>query len=120
MIPDSCILLDYMLSLMTDVLDRLLVYPENMQKNLERTHGLIFSQSVLLALTREGMKREDAYRVVQGIAMEVWRTGKDFRQLLGADPDVARRCSAADLDALFDLQKSIKNVEYIFRRAGLG
>ncbi len=119
-IPDSCILLDYMLSLMTDVLDRLLVYPENMRRNLERTHGLIFSQSVLLALTRKGMKREDAYRVVQGIAMEVWRTGKDFRGLLGADPDVARRCSAADLDALFDLQNSLRNVEFIFRRAGLG
>jgi adenylosuccinate lyase len=118
-IPDSCILLDYMLSLTTDVLDRLLVYPENMIKNLERTHGLIFSQSVLLALTRKGMKREDAYRVVQAAAMEVWQSGKEFRDLLLADPEVARHCSPAELKELFDLQKSIKNVDHIFRRAGL-
>jgi adenylosuccinate lyase len=118
-IPDSCILLDYMLALLTDVLDTLLVYPENMQKNLDRTRGLIFSQSVLLALATRGMKREDAYRVVQGIAMEVWRTGRDFRGLLGADPDIARYCSAKDLDELFDIQKSIKNVDLIFRRVGL-
>ncbi len=118
-IPDSCILLDYMLSLLTDVLDRLLVYPENMRKNLDRTRGLIFSQSVLLTLTNRGMKREDAYRVVQAIAMEVWRTGKDFRGLLGADPDVARYCSPQELDELFDLRKSIKNVDLIFRRVGL-
>ncbi len=118
-IPDSCILLDYMLALLTDVIDRLLVYPENMRRNLDRTHGLIFSQSVLLALTRKGMKREEAYRLVQGIAMEVWRTGKDFRGLLVSDPGVARYCSAAELNELFDLQKSIRNVDEIFRRAGL-
>jgi adenylosuccinate lyase len=119
-IPDSCILLDYMLALMSGVLDRLLVYPESMMRNLHRTHGLIFSQSVLLALTRKGMQREDAYRVVQGVAMEVWQTGKEFRELLGAQPDIERHCSPAELDELFDLQKSIKNVDYIFRRAGLG
>jgi adenylosuccinate lyase len=118
-IPDSCILLDYMLALTTEVLDRLLVYPENMLKNLERTRGLIFSQSVLLALTRKGMKREDAYRVVQAAAMEVWQTGREFRDLLLADPEIARHCSPAELNELFDLQKSIKNVDYIFRRAGL-
>jgi adenylosuccinate lyase len=118
-IPDSCILLDYMLALTTDVLDRLLVYPDNMRKNLERTHGLIFSQAVLLALTRKGMNREDAYRVVQAAAMEVWQTGKEFRDLLLADPEIARHCSPAELNELFDLQNSIKNVDYIFRRAGL-
>ena len=64
-VPDSCILLDYMLHLSTELFDKLLVYPENMLKNLNRTHGLIFSQSVLLALTKKGMKREDAYRIVQ-------------------------------------------------------
>jgi len=64
-VPDSCILLDYMAALMTDVLDRLIVYPEHMRENLDRTHGLIFSQAVLLALTNKGMKREDAYRLVQ-------------------------------------------------------
>jgi adenylosuccinate lyase len=119
-VPDSCILLDYMLSLTTDVIDRLLVYPENMRKNLERTRGLIFSQSVLLALTKAGMKREDAYRTVQTSAMEVWQSGKEFRALLAADPAVTAVLSAAQLDGLFDLQKSIRNVDYIFERVGLG
>jgi adenylosuccinate lyase len=118
-IPDSCILLDYVLALTIDVLDRLIVYPENMTKNLERTHGLIFSQSVLLALTKKGMRREDAYRAVQGTAMEVWQTGKEFRDLLKTDPDVAKTLGAAEIDELFDLNKSIRNVDYIFARVGL-
>jgi adenylosuccinate lyase len=97
----------------------LLVYPENMRKNLERTRGLIFSQSVLLALTKAGMKREDAYRIVQSSAMEVWQSGKEFRALLAADPAVTAVLNVAQLDALFDLQKSIRNVDYIFERVGL-
>jgi adenylosuccinate lyase len=118
-VPDSCILLDYMLSLMTDVLDRLLVYPENMLKNLDRTRGLIFSQSVLLALTRKGMKREDAYRVVQSAAMEVWQSGKDFKELLRSNAEVASVLSGADLDELFDLRKSTRHVDFVFDRVGL-
>ncbi len=118
-IPDSCILLDYMLALMTDVIDRLLVYPENMMKNIERTHGLIFSQSVLLALTQKQMKREDAYRVVQAAAMEVWQTGKDFKELLLANSEVMRVLNRQEIEALFDLKKSIRNVDYIFERVGL-
>lgn len=118
-IPDSCILLDYMLALMTDVLDKLLVYPENMMKNLERTHGLIFSQAALLALTKKEMKREDAYRVVQSAAMEVWQTGKDFKELLLANSDVMRVLNKQEIEEVFDLQKSISNVDYIFQRVGL-
>jgi adenylosuccinate lyase len=118
-VPDSCILLDYMLALTTEVLDRLLVYPENMKKNLERTHGLIFSQSVLLALTNKGMKREEAYRAVQSAAMEVWQTGKEFRDLLKANAEVAGTLGDEGLDELFDLSRSIKNVDYIFARVGL-
>jgi adenylosuccinate lyase len=118
-VPDSCILLDYMLALTTEVLDRLIVYPENMKKNLERTHGLIFSQSVLLALTNTGMRREDAYRAVQSAAMEVWQTGKEFRDLLKANAEVAEKLGEEGLDELFDLSKSIKNVDYIFARVGL-
>ena len=118
-VPDSCILLDYMLGLMTDVLDKLLVYPENMKKNLERTHGLIFSQSVLLALTRKQMQREDAYRIVQSAAMEVWQTGKDFRELLLANQDVVRVLGRDALEEMFDVTKSLHNVEYIFTRVGL-
>ena len=118
-IPDSCILLDYMLGLMIDVMDRLLVYPQNMLKNLQRTHGLIFSQSVLLALTKKGMKREDAYRIVQSSAMSVWESGKDFKDVLKADSDVAATLKSDEIETMFDLNKSIRNVDYIFERVGL-
>jgi len=118
-VPDSCVLLDYMLALSADVIDRLLVYPETMRRNLEKTHGLIFSQSVLLALTRAGMKREDAYSTVQSSAMEVWQTGKEFKELLAANPDVAAVLGPKALDELFDISKSTRNVDYIFARVGL-
>jgi len=118
-IPDSCILLDYMIALTTDVIERLIVYPEAMLKNLDRTHGLIFSQSVLLALTKKGMKREDAYRIVQGAAMDVWQSGRSFREVLSGIPEVAAVLTQEEMGALFDLEKSIRNVDYIFSRAGL-
>jgi adenylosuccinate lyase len=118
-IPDSCILLDYLLNIMTDVLDKLLVYPANMMKNLERTHGLIFSQSVLLALTKKEMKREDAYRIVQSAAMEVWQSGKNFKELLFANDEIVRVLGKELVEELFDLKKSIRNVDYIFGRVGL-
>ena len=118
-VPDSCMLLDYMLALTTDVLDRLIVYPDTMVKNLDRTHGLIFSQSVLLALTRKGMRREDAYRIVQGAAMEVWQSGRNFRDVLSGVQEVANALSDAELGELFNLEKSIRNVDYIFSRVGL-
>jgi adenylosuccinate lyase len=118
-IPDSCILLNYMLHLLTDVIDRLIVYPENMLKNLSRTNGLIFSQSVLLALTNKGMKREDAYRIVQASAMDVWQSGKSFKDVLKSSNELTKVLKADDLDAIFDLNKSIRSVDYIFERAGL-
>jgi adenylosuccinate lyase len=118
-VPDSCILLDYMLSLTTDVIDRLIVYPDNMMANLNRTHGLIFSQSVLLALTKRGMRREDAYKAVQSAAMEVWQSGKEFKHLLQERPEIKAAIKDGELDELFDLQKSIRNVDYIFSRVGL-
>ncbi len=118
-VPDSCILLDYMLALTTDVVDRLLVYPENMQANLARTHGLVYSQSVLLALTKKGMKREDAYRIVQAAAMEVWKSGKDFRTVLEADTEIRRFLHPADFTEVFDPNKSIRSVDLIFSRVGL-
>jgi adenylosuccinate lyase len=118
-IPDSCVLLHYMTCLTTDVIANLIVYPEHMLENLNRTHGLVFSQSVLLALTRSGMKREDAYRIVQSTAMEVWRSGKDFRTMLAENPEIREKVRAADLDELFDMKKSIRNVDYIFQRVGL-
>jgi adenylosuccinate lyase len=118
-IPDSCILLDYMLGLFTDIVDKLIVYPENMKKNLELTHGLIFSQSVLLALTKKGMKREDAYAAVQKYAMEVWQSKKSFKDVLKSDNNITKYLNDKELDELFDLKKSIRNVEYIFKNVGL-
>jgi adenylosuccinate lyase len=119
-VPDSCILLDYMLVQLTDVLDKLIVYPDNMLRNLKKTKGLIFSQSVLLALTNKGVKREDAYRAVQAAAMEVWESQKDFKEALKKSPFVAQMLGDGELDELFDLKKSIRNVDYIFERVGLG
>lgn len=118
-IPDSCILLDYMIAIFTDIIDGLIVYPENMKKNLELTNGLIFSQSVLLALTQKGMKREDAYAAVQKHAMEVWQSRKNFKDVLKADKTISSFMNNGDLDELFDLKKSIRNVDYIFERVGL-
>lgn len=118
-IPDSCILLDYMLAQFTSIVEKLLVYPEAMMANLNRTNGLIFSQEVLLALTRKGLKREDAYRIVQEQAMKVWETKKDFKELLAASPDVSKILSTVELDELFDPQRSLKRVDYIFEQVGL-
>jgi len=118
-VPDSCILLDYMIALTTDVIDRLIVYPDAMVKNLDRTHGLIFSQSVLLALTRKGMRREEAYRIVQGAAMEVWQSGRNFRDVLQGIQDVANALPESEMGEIFNLEKSIRNVDYIFSRVGL-
>ncbi len=118
-IPDSCILLDYMLVLLTDVIDRLIVYPDNMLKNLNRTNGLIFSQSVLLALTNKGMKREDAYRVVQSSAMDVWQSGRNFKDVLKSSDELTTVLQGSEFDSLFDVNKSIRNVDYIFERVGL-
>ena len=118
-IPDSCIVLDYILADMTRILDTLLVYPEHMLENLNRTHGLIYSQEVLLALIKKGLKREDAYRIVQEEAMKVWNERIDFKQLLLANEAVMKRLTSKELDELFNPERSLKNVDYIFQRIGL-
>ena len=120
-IPDSCILLDYMISTFTEIVDKLIVYPENMKKNLELTNGLVFSQSVLLALTKKGMKREEAYAAVQRHAMDVWshKTGKSFRNLMESDGTIAAYLRSEDLAEVFDLKKSLAQVDYIFEQVGL-
>jgi adenylosuccinate lyase len=119
-VPDSCILLDYMISLTTNVVDKLLVYPENMKRNIDLTHGLVFSQPVLLALTKKGMSREDAYRIVQKNALEVWQSKKRFKDVLQEDAEVTRLLSNAELEEAFDPAKSLRHVDYIFDRVGLG
>jgi len=114
--PDSTILVHYMLSRMTKLMERLLVYPENMKKNMEQTGGLIFSQSVLLALVRRGVTREDAYRYVQRNAMKAWNSSGNFLALLKKDKDVKKHLTAADLEKAFDLKAQFKNVDTIFKR----
>ncbi len=118
-LPDSCILLDYMLAQFTKIVDKLLVYPENMKKNLNKTNGLVFSQEVLLALTKKGMKREDAYRIVQERAMKVWEDGVDFKKLIVECEDVKKLLSRPEIDELFDPKRSLKHVDYIFEQTGL-
>ena len=118
-VPDSCILLDFILHDMTNIIDRLLVYPEYMTRNLNATRGLIYSQEVLLALTRKGMKREDAYRLVQEQTMKVWKEEKDFKALLLGSEEVMKILSSKELDELFDPQRSLKHIEYIFEHSGI-
>lgn len=118
-VPDSCILLDHMTVKFTNIIDMLLVYPENMKKNLELTHGLLYSQPVLLALTKKGMKREDAYRIVQQHAMDVWKSKMNFKDVLASDAEVSAVLDAADLDEAFDPKKSLQHIDYIFSRVGL-
>ena len=114
--PDATITLDFALARLTGVIDKLLVYPDNMQKNLDRLGGLIHSQRVLLALTVKGVSREGAYALVQRNAMRAWRGEGDFLGLLKADKDVAKALSAAELEGLFDLGYHLKHVDAIFGR----
>ncbi len=114
--PDATVTLDFALARLTNVIDKLLVYPANMQKNLDRLGGLVHSQRVLLALTQKGVSREDAYKYVQRNAMPVWRGEGDFLSLLKKDPDVAAKLSDRELEELFDLGYHLKHVDTIFNR----
>ncbi|MCZ6541623.1 MAG: adenylosuccinate lyase [Nitrospinae bacterium] len=114
--PDSTILVHYMLTQMTRLVDQLLVYPKNMKKNLEQTGGLIFSEHVLLALTRKGVVRDKAYRMVQRNAMQVWEKGGDFPALLKQDKDIRKHLTDKEIDQAFDMNNHLKNVDKIFNR----
>jgi adenylosuccinate lyase len=118
-IPDSCILLDFILADMTKIIDNLLVYPDHMVRNLNATRGLIFSQEVLLTLTKKGIKREDAYKMVQEQAMKVWKEEKDFKVLLLESEEVTKILSKKELDELFDPKRSLKHIDYIFEHVGI-
>ena len=115
-LPDSTILLDYMLAKTTDLIDRLLVYPERMMKNLESTGGLVFSGQLLLDLVENGVMREDAYRLVQSNAMRAWREGLNFRELILNDPEITSRVSKNEIDYAFDIQRQLHNVDKIMQR----
>ncbi|HEX4176838.1 MAG TPA: adenylosuccinate lyase, partial [Rhizomicrobium sp.] len=114
--PDATITLDFALARMTGVIEKLVVYPDRMQKNLDATHGLVHSQRVLLALTQAGLPREDSYRLVQRNAMRAWNGEGNLLDLLKADPDVSKALPAAKLEAMFDLGYHLKQVDTIFSR----
>jgi len=112
-IPDSFLALDYMLDRFAWIVTGLVVYPERMRRNLEESHGLVFSHRLLLALVEAGLPRDDAYRLVQRHAMRAWEEETDFGQLVRADPEIAGR---VDLDAVFDLAATVRHVDTVFDR----
>jgi adenylosuccinate lyase len=119
--PDATITLDFALARLAGVVERLVVYPENMRKNLDALGGLVHSQRVLLALTQAGMSREDAYQAVQRHAMKVWRAGStggagDFQTALASDPEVSKHLGAKAIGELFDLGYHFKHVDDVFAR----
>jgi adenylosuccinate lyase len=115
-LPDSSIALDYILQKSTSLIDGLVVYPERMLENLAATRGLIFSGQLLLALTNAGASREDAYEWVQRNAMRVWDEGKDFKELVAADTDIASKLSSEEITRVFSLKYYLRNVGKVFER----
>ena len=118
-LPDSCMALDYILDLFTGIVRGMRVYPDRMLRNVESSHGLVFSQRVLLALIEKGASREEAYKVVQDHAMRAWDSGADFRELLRLDPEVTRRFQAQEVEDLFDYGYYTRYVTQVFQRLGL-
>ncbi|MBK9529577.1 MAG: adenylosuccinate lyase [Acidobacteria bacterium] len=115
-LPDSSATLDYILAKTTSLLDTLVVYPENMLKNLDLTRGLVFSGQLLLSLTQKGVTREDAYAWTQRNAMKVWDQGGDYQQLINEDADIATKLSSEEIARVFDLKHYLRNVEKVFER----
>ena len=115
-IPDSTILVDYMLNRLTGILADLQVYPERMKENMGRSYGLHNSQNVLIRLTEKGMTREDAYALVQKNAMMSWKTRKEFKTLLLKDKDIRKHLSVKEIDDVFDLRHYLRNIDYIYKR----
>ena len=118
-LPDSCLALDYILDLFTHVMKGLRVYPQRMWQNIESTHGLLFSQRILLALVERGLSRETAYELVQRNSMRSWDEDLDFFELMKSDKDVASYIAADELTDLFDYGYYLRYVEDTFQRVGL-
>jgi len=114
--PDSTILIDYMLNRSIKLIEQLIVYPQHMMDNLNKSRGLIFSERILLELMRKGLSRDDAYTLVQKNAMKTWDGGEDFKTLLLKDSDVLARLSPQEIDQCFDLEHHLRYVDYIFER----
>jgi adenylosuccinate lyase len=115
-IPDSSILVDYMLDRLKEILDGLYIYPKRMKENINRSYGLYNSQRVMIALAEKGLTREDAYDIVQRNAMKSWKTGVQFRKLLLRDKEVKKYLTAKEIEKIFDLEYYLRNVDYIFKR----
>ncbi|MGB9907038.1 MAG: lyase family protein, partial [Candidatus Saccharicenans sp.] len=114
--PDSFILTDYLLKEMVDIIANWQVYPRRMRQNIDATRGLIFSQAVMLALTRKGLTREEAYKLVQNCSLKAWQENLDFRRLVGTDPEITRHLSAEEIEACFSLEPYLKKIDFIFER----
>src|SRR3954464_6176762 len=112
-VPDAFLALDYMLDRFAWIVEGLVVYPERMRRNLDASHGLVFSHRLLLALVEAGIARDEAYRLVQRHAMQAWEEERDFRALVAADPEVTEQ---VDLDAVFDLEATVRHVDTVFER----
>jgi adenylosuccinate lyase len=118
-LPDACIIVDYTLTLFTSIMAGLQVYPQRMRKNLELTKGLVFSQRIMLALIDKGLSRQEAYRLVQRIAMKTWKINRNFLTLLKADDEITAILPPSELELLFNYQYYLRYVDEIFRRLGL-
>lgn len=118
-LPDSTILLDYMLHKMITLITNLVIYPENIKRNLELTKGLVFSQVVLLRLTELGLTREESYAIVQRNSLRCWNEKIPFQELITADPEIIGRISNEELNAMFSYERYLKNVDFIYKRVGL-
>lgn len=118
-LPDSSILVDYMLNKFRMVLEELVVNDERMKENLNTTHGLIFSQKVMLALVDKGLSREEAYRLAQRNALKAWETGEDYQQLLKKDREVSTYLNGEEIDHIFDYYSFIQEIDHIFKKLGL-
>jgi adenylosuccinate lyase len=117
--PDATLALDFMLSESKRIFTNIIVYPERMQKNLEITHGLFFSEDVLLKLIEKGLRREEAYTMVQRNAMHCWETGQDFLTALSNDTEIMSRVSKEELVEIFDVKSLLRNIDYIYKELGL-
>ena len=113
--PDTTILTDFMLTRVTGMIKGLQIYPKNLAKNIWTTNGLVFSQKVLLKLISKGITREKSYSMVQRNAMECWKNGQDFREILLKDPEVLALLTEQDLDACFDVKQDFNNIDYIYK-----
>jgi adenylosuccinate lyase len=118
-LPDTTILMNYMLNKMIVLIENLLVYPENMMKNINLTNGLVFSQVFLLKLAKTGISREDSYALVQRNAMKCWETKRPFQELLLEDEEIRQYLSEEEIAEIFSFDRYVENVDFVFKRVGI-